>query len=156
MNGILIVAHAPLASALRSCVLHVFPDSANAVSALTADAGIATVSNTNTRFLDAYEGADGIKTGYTSPAGFNLTASAHRGNKHIIATVFGGTSTANRNAKMVELMDMGFGKARQWREGTAARGSSAGRGADRLGREPGSTRSTPKAARARPSASRAR
>ena len=34
MNGILIVAHAPLASALRSCVLHVFPDSANAVSAL--------------------------------------------------------------------------------------------------------------------------
>ena len=34
MNGILIVAHAPLATALRSCVLHVFPDSANAVSAL--------------------------------------------------------------------------------------------------------------------------
>ncbi len=34
MNGILIVAHAPLASALRSCVLHVFPDSADAVSAL--------------------------------------------------------------------------------------------------------------------------
>lgn len=34
MNGILIIAHAPLASALRQCVLHVFPDSANAVSAL--------------------------------------------------------------------------------------------------------------------------
>jgi PTS system ascorbate-specific IIA component len=34
MNGILIVAHAPLATALRSCVLHVFPDSADAVSAL--------------------------------------------------------------------------------------------------------------------------
>jgi PTS system ascorbate-specific IIA component len=34
MNGILIVAHAPLASALRSCVLHVFPDSADSVSAL--------------------------------------------------------------------------------------------------------------------------
>lgn len=34
MNGILIVAHAPLASALRSCVLHVFPDSAEAVAAL--------------------------------------------------------------------------------------------------------------------------
>lgn len=50
--------------------------------------GIATVTNTNSRFLD--DGADGIKTGYTAPAGFNLTASAHRGNKHIIATVFGG------------------------------------------------------------------
>lgn len=34
MNGILILAHAPLASALRACVLHVFPDSASAVSAL--------------------------------------------------------------------------------------------------------------------------
>ena len=34
MNGILIVAHAPLASALRHCVLHVFPDSANTVLAL--------------------------------------------------------------------------------------------------------------------------
>lgn len=26
MNGILIIAHAPLASALRACALHVFPD----------------------------------------------------------------------------------------------------------------------------------
>lgn len=34
MNGILIIAHAPLATALRQCVLHVFPDSAVAVSAL--------------------------------------------------------------------------------------------------------------------------
>jgi mannose PTS system EIIA component len=34
MNGILIVAHAPLASALRQCVLHVFPDAADAVAAL--------------------------------------------------------------------------------------------------------------------------
>ncbi len=34
MNGILIIAHAPLASALRKCVLHVFPDAADAVSAL--------------------------------------------------------------------------------------------------------------------------
>ncbi len=34
MNGIFIVAHAPLATALRQCVLHVFPDSADAVAAL--------------------------------------------------------------------------------------------------------------------------
>lgn len=34
MNGILIIAHAPLASALRACVLHVFPDSSDAVAAL--------------------------------------------------------------------------------------------------------------------------
>lgn len=88
-----------------------FPQYYNIFSRRTADAGIAQVANTNRRFLDAYEGADGIKTGYTVPAGFNLTASAQRGNKRIIATVFGGTSTAQRNAKMAELLDMGFGRA---------------------------------------------
>ena len=34
MNGIFIIAHAPLASALRQCVLHVFPDNLAAVVAL--------------------------------------------------------------------------------------------------------------------------
>ncbi len=34
MIGILIVAHAPLASALRECALHVFPDCASGVQAL--------------------------------------------------------------------------------------------------------------------------
>ena len=34
MNGILIIAHAPLASALRDCALHVFPDCAAGVRAV--------------------------------------------------------------------------------------------------------------------------
>ena len=34
MNGIFIIAHAPLASALRQCVLHVFPDNAAEVISL--------------------------------------------------------------------------------------------------------------------------
>ncbi len=33
-TGILIIAHAPLASALRACVLHVFPETADGVLAL--------------------------------------------------------------------------------------------------------------------------
>ena len=64
--------------------------------------------NTNRKFLAAYDGADGIKTGYTSAAGFNLVASARRGNERIIATVFGGRSTATRNARVAELLDLGF------------------------------------------------
>lgn len=88
-----------------------FPQYYNIFSRRTADAGMAKVANTNRRFLDAYEGADGIKTGYTSAAGFNLTASAQRGQKRVIATVFGGTSTPQRNAKMAELLDIGFGRA---------------------------------------------
>lgn len=38
MNGIVVIAHAPLASALRQCVLHVFPDAASAVVALDVPA----------------------------------------------------------------------------------------------------------------------
>ena len=34
MNGIFIIAHAPLATALRQCVLHVFPDNPSGVVAL--------------------------------------------------------------------------------------------------------------------------
>ena len=87
-----------------------FPQYYNLFSRRSADAGIAQVSSTNRRFLDSYQGADGIKTGYTRAAGFNLTASAQRGNKRLIATVFGGTSTAQRNQTMAQLLDSSFAR----------------------------------------------
>lgn len=90
-----------------------FPQYYNIFSRRSTDAGLATVQNTNRRFLDKYPGADGIKTGFTVPAGFNLTASAERNGVRIIATVFGGTSTDMRNAKMADLLDLGFAKARR-------------------------------------------
>lgn len=114
-NGLTADGHLSSARDMNTLGRHLFydfPQYYNIFSRRTADAGMATVTNTNSRFLDGYEGADGIKTGYTSAAGFNLTASAQRGNKRIIATVFGGTSTVARNAKMVELMNIGFGAAK--------------------------------------------
>lgn len=98
-------------SVLGRHLFYDFPQYYNIFSRRSADAGMGEVNNTNRRFLDAYEGADGIKTGFTNAAGFNLTASAERGGVRIIATVFGGTSTANRNAKVAELLDLGFGSA---------------------------------------------
>lgn len=98
-------------SVLGRHVIYDFPQYYNLFSRRTADAGIAEVRHTNRRFLDSYPGADGIKTGFTNAAGFNLVASAQRGQERIIATVFGGTSTAQRNGKIKELMDMGFAKA---------------------------------------------
>jgi D-alanyl-D-alanine carboxypeptidase len=90
-----------------------FPQYYNIFSRRETDAGLADVANTNRRFLDAYKGADGIKTGYTVAAGFNLTASAERDGVRLISTVFGGTSTAQRNAKMAELLDYGFDAVRK-------------------------------------------
>ena len=113
-NGLTASGHLSTARDMVTLGRHLFydfPQYYNIFSRRSADAGIKQVNSTNRRFLDAYEGADGIKTGYTVPAGFNLVASAQRGNKRIIAAVFGGKSTAQRNARMVELLDMGFGKA---------------------------------------------
>ena len=69
------------------------------------------IAHTNRRFLGAYSGADGIKTGYTRAAGYNLTASAHRGKKRLIVTVFGASSSADRTARVATLMNKGFRQA---------------------------------------------
>ncbi len=69
------------------------------------------LNHTNRRFLRAYDGADGIKTGYTKAAGYNLTASARRGDKHLIVTVFGASSSAARATQVAQLMDAGFARA---------------------------------------------
>ncbi len=60
------------------------------------------------RLMNEYAGMDGMKTGYVGASGFNLVASAKRGNKRLIGVVFGGRSTASRNAHMAQLLDRGF------------------------------------------------
>ena len=98
-------------TALGRHLFYDFPDYYNLFSRRTTDAGVRDVANTNRRFLGSYRGADGIKTGYTRAAGFNLVASAHRGDERIIATMFGGVSSSARNAKVSELLNMGFRRA---------------------------------------------
>ena len=87
-----------------------FPQYYNIFSRNSTSAGIATVQNTNRRLLDAYPGADGIKTGYTRAAGFSLVSSAHRGNQRVIVAMMGGKSSGSRNAEVARLMDLGFSK----------------------------------------------
>ena len=67
--------------------------------------------NTN-RLLSTYRGADGIKTGYTRAAGYNLVATAKRGRKHIIAVQFGASSSGDRARRVARLLDIGFSRAK--------------------------------------------
>ncbi|WP_127104875.1 serine hydrolase [Pararhodobacter zhoushanensis] len=85
-----------------------FPQYYNIFSRRSEDAGIATVNNTNRRFLNGYRGADGIKTGFTSAAGYNLTAMAERNGVRILVTAMGNRSSTARYNRVVELMDRGF------------------------------------------------
>ena len=61
--------------------------------------------------LFGYKGTDGIKTGYTRLAGFNLTASVRRNDKHLVAVVLGGRTGGGRDAAMRSLLDQNFPKA---------------------------------------------
>src|SRR6185437_5176833 len=58
--------------------------------------------------MDAFEGMDGIKTGYIRAAGFNLAASAVRDNCRLFGIVMGGQSAHTRDMKMAQLLTDGF------------------------------------------------
>jgi D-alanyl-D-alanine carboxypeptidase len=66
--------------------------------------------NHNTMLFN-YAGMEGMKTGFTSASGFNLIASARRGEKHLLAVVLGGPSSSARNAVMRNILDSSWGKA---------------------------------------------
>lgn len=97
-------------AALGRHLFHDFPEYYNIFARKTDYAAGKRIWSTN-RLLSSYAGADGIKTGYTRAAGYNLVASARRGKKRILAVVFGARSSGNRAVKVARLLDMGFKRA---------------------------------------------
>jgi len=63
---------------------------------------------THDNLIGKYDGADGIKTGYTGASGFNLVSSVVRGRTHLIAVVMGGRTAMRRDAEMMSLLDRTF------------------------------------------------
>ena len=65
------------------------------------------LSNTN-KLIRFYPGATGLKTGFTSGAGYCLSATAERDGLELIAVVMGADTAQNRNAACKQLLDHGF------------------------------------------------
>lgn len=63
--------------------------------------------NTN-KLIKTYDGADGLKTGYTKEAGYCLTATAKRDRMRLIGTIMGASESKTRNSNMMKLLDYGF------------------------------------------------
>ena len=61
--------------------------------------------------LGRIQGIDGIKTGYTRASGFNLVSSVRRGGRHVVAVVFGGSSSGARDARMRDLIEQHIAEA---------------------------------------------
>ena len=69
--------------------------------------GESVLNNTN-KLLKSYQGITGLKTGYTSTAGYCVSATALREDLHLIAVIMGGESSQSRNADAAALLSWGF------------------------------------------------
>jgi D-alanyl-D-alanine carboxypeptidase len=58
--------------------------------------------------LGSVDGVDGMKTGFTNAAGWNLVASALRDGRRIVAVIMGGQSRVWRDTRMRQLLGEGF------------------------------------------------
>jgi len=98
---------------LAQALVREFPEHAAMFS--DTQATIAKVSiSTHNALLGSFQGADGIKTGYTCASGYNLVASATRDGHRLVAVVLGDETSAARNARAAALLEHGF-KTREWR-----------------------------------------
>ncbi len=69
--------------------------------------GTFNLDNTN-KLVHFYANTDGLKTGFTNKAGFNLTATTKRNNLRLISVVLGEPDSNTRFAESRKLMDYGF------------------------------------------------
>jgi D-alanyl-D-alanine carboxypeptidase len=88
-------------------LLREFPDHADLFSIGALQLGNQIIQNDN-GLLGRYPGADGMKTGFTCPAGFNVVASAKHGGRRLIVVVLGYPTARSRNQEAADLFDQGF------------------------------------------------
>lgn len=95
-----------LAILARAIIYH-FPEHEALFRIPAIRIGKAVLRNYN-RLIDRYPGADGMKTGFICGSGYNLVATATRGNKRLIAVVLGARSGTARAEQTALLFEKGF------------------------------------------------
>ena len=73
----------------------------------TLRSGTFGLSNTN-KLIRFYEGATGLKTGFTQEAGYCISATAERDGMELIAVIMKGNTSDSRNADAKTLLNYGF------------------------------------------------
>src|SRR6202046_1615161 len=109
-NGLHNPAHVSSArdmAIVARALLREFPDHADLFSIGALQLGRQYIPNHN-GLLGRYPGADGMKTGFTCPAGFNVVASANHSGRRLIVVVLGAPSARTRNQEAADLFDRGF------------------------------------------------
>jgi D-alanyl-D-alanine carboxypeptidase len=97
-----------LAKLSRSYIQH-YPEALHIHSMTSYSYGSSSHHNAN-RLLGACPGVDGIKTGFVCASGFNLSATAKRGDIRLIAVVLGARAPWVRTVETEKLLEAGFEK----------------------------------------------
>ncbi len=96
---------------LAQSYLKRFPQALDIHSKRTITHNGRTRKNSN-RLLGQYKGVDGIKTGWVNASGYNIVATAKRGNTRLIAVVLGGKTWKVRNLETRKALDLCFKETR--------------------------------------------
>jgi D-alanyl-D-alanine carboxypeptidase len=94
---------------LGLALLHDFPEYYHFFSDRSVSINGRTLPTVN-GILVSYNGADGIKTGFTCGAGYNLVASAKRGGRRLVGVLLGGGNRGERASQMTSLLNAGFSR----------------------------------------------
>ncbi|ABK19727.1 D-alanyl-D-alanine carboxypeptidase family protein [Syntrophobacter fumaroxidans] len=92
---------------LSIAYLRRFPDSLTIHSMQAYSYGTSSHHNAN-RLLATCPGVDGLKTGFVCASGYNITATARRGNTRILAVVLGAPTPGVRLRETTKLLEAGF------------------------------------------------
>lgn len=98
---------------LTQALLRDFPDRLGYFSMVTGNVGKRVIGSHNT-ILTTVSGGDGMKTGYTCSAGYNIVASASRDGHRLVAVVLGEASKSKRAIRARDLLEWGFMR-RDWK-----------------------------------------
>jgi D-alanyl-D-alanine carboxypeptidase len=111
-NGLHDPAHVSSArdmAIVARALLRDFPEQHDLYGIGALQLGSEIIANHN-GLLGRYPGADGMKTGFTCPAGFNVVATATHGGRRLIVVVLGAPSPLERTMEAGRLFDAGFAK----------------------------------------------
>lgn len=92
---------------LARALIRDFPEYGELFGLKRIKIGKRTVRSHN-KLLGRFNGADGMKTGYICASGYNLVASATRGERRVVAVVLGAESEKARREQASNLLERGF------------------------------------------------
>jgi D-alanyl-D-alanine carboxypeptidase len=109
-NGLHDPAHVSSArdmAIIARALLREFPEHADLYGIGALQLGNEIIRNHN-GLIGRYPGADGMKTGFTCPAGFNVVATASHFGRRLIVVVLGSPTAKLRTEEAANLFDRGF------------------------------------------------